>query len=57
MEQLEQDLQEGVQYMCTAISTSDKEPWRRGITDRNTIRDTIRANLSSMACYKQNVMV
>lgn len=39
MEQLEKDLQEGVQYKSTAVSTSDKEPWRQGITDRNIIRD------------------
>lgn len=39
MEQLEKDLQEGVQQKSTAVSSSDKEPWRQGITDRNIIRD------------------
>lgn len=39
MEQLEKDLQEGVQQKSTAGSISEKEPWRQGFKDRNVIRD------------------
>ena len=39
MEQLEKDLQEGVQQQSTAGSICEKERWRQGFTDRNVIRD------------------
>ena len=39
LEQLEKDLQEGVQFPSTASQKSDKEPWRQGITNRNVVRD------------------
>ena len=39
LEQLEKDLQEGIQQKSTACFKSQKEPWRRGITDRTAIMD------------------
>ena len=41
LEQLEKDLQEGTQQKSTASfkSEKEKEPWRRGITDRTAIMD------------------
>jgi len=39
LEQLEKDLQEGTQQKSTASFKSEKEPWRRGITDRTAIMD------------------
>jgi len=39
LEQLEKDLQEGIQQKSTASFKSEKEPWRRGITDRTAIMD------------------
>ncbi len=39
LEQLEKDLQEGTQQKSTASFKSEKEPWRKGITDRTAIMD------------------
>ncbi|KAL0018353.1 hypothetical protein WJX79_006177, partial [Trebouxia sp. C0005] len=39
LQQLEKDLQEGTQQKSTASFKSEKEPWRRGITDRTAIMD------------------
>ena len=39
LEQLEADLQEGTQQKSTGSFKSEKEPWRRGITDRIAIMD------------------
>ena len=39
LEQLERELQEGLQQKSTATFKSKKEPWRQGITDRTGIMD------------------